>query len=209
MSTAKFITIEGIEGTGKSTCVKWITQWLQNQGMHLTVTREPGGTEVAEKIREVILSHYQETMINETELLLFFAARAQHIHHFIKPALANNTWVICDRFTDASYAYQCGGRGIAQQKIQALEQWVHPDLQPDLTLLLHAPVEVALQRLQSRNEDLDRIENQQQLFFQRVQDFYFQLAEQYPHRFRLIDASQPLDKVEQQLEQVLVDIIHE
>ncbi|GAG89012.1 unnamed protein product [marine sediment metagenome] len=142
-----FITIEGIEGVGKTTSAAYVESLLQDAGIHFVRTREPGGTEIAEKIRELLLMHHQEHMHIDTELLLFFAGRAQHVHQKIKPALDKGDWVLCDRFTDASFAYQCGGRGIPEQRIEQLERWVLGDFRPDITILLHARYHLPLRLL--------------------------------------------------------------
>lgn len=188
IQTAKFITIEGIEGVGKSTCMKYIVARLEELKINFVQTREPGGTIIAEAIRTVMLDHYPEPMSHDTELLLAFAGRAQHLEQVIRPALKKQQWVLCDRFTDATYAYQGGGRGISNDRIKNIEAWVHPDLQPDLTLLLHAPVQIALERAKGRGA-LDRIELEKLDFFERVQAMYLQLAKQHPKRYRCVDAS--------------------
>lgn len=199
---AKFITVEGIEGVGKSTCLNYILTYLAKQDIQPIQTREPGGTVIAEKIRGVMLEHHDEVMCSDTELLLAFAGRAQHLNAVIRPALKKGTWVLCDRFTDATFAYQGGGRGIELARIEAIKSWVHPDLEPDLTLLLHAPVKIALERARGRGE-LDRIEVEQEHFFERVQSAYLDLAKQQPQRYRLIDANQPPKLVKAQVEKEL------
>lgn len=198
----KFITVEGIEGVGKSTCIAYISKYLMQKKIPLCVTREPGGTPIAEQIRQILLTRHTEIMADDTELLLMFASRAQHLTRVIKPALAAGKWVLCDRFTDASYAYQGGGRGVALERIAILETWVQHDLRPDLTLLLDAPVEQALMRMKHRAHP-DRIEAEQQQFFQRVRDTYLLRAAKSPERYRVIDASVPLEKVELQIQQWL------
>jgi len=199
--TNKFITIEGIEGVGKSTCVNFLKTYLQQRALDFIVTREPGGTPIAEEIRAVLLAHHQETMVADTEVLLFFAGRAQHIATVIKPALNAGKYVICDRFTDASYAYQAAGRGITKERIDILAQWVHADLQPDLTCLLVAPVKIALSRAKGRSAP-DRIELEQENFFSRVQDAYLRRAEAFPERYRIIDASRAPNKVQDELKKI-------
>jgi dTMP kinase len=199
----KFVTLEGIEGTGKSSNIAYIEQYLQRKTqLPVVVTREPGGTPIAEAIRQVFLGHHAEVMCSDTELLLVFAGRAQHIASVIKPALEQGQWVICDRFTDASYAYQGGGRGIPLPRIAILEQWVQGDLQPDLTLLFDAPVTLALQRAQQRSS-LDRIEAEKISFFERVRQSYLQRAQSYPERYRIIDASLSLAAVQEQIAAIL------
>lgn len=202
-----FITIEGIEGVGKSSAAQIISRFLEEKKVPYVVTREPGGTEIAEAIRQLLLNTYSEKMQSDTELLLLFASRAQHIAEVIKPALATGKWVICDRFTDASFAYQGGGRQIDIHRISILEQWVHGDLQPDITLLLDAPVEIALRRIQKRAKD--RIEQETYEFFQRVRQAYLDRAEQYPDRYRRVDASRSMDYARIQLENILGQLIGE
>jgi dTMP kinase len=194
MSGAKFITVEGIEGVGKSTQVGLLSEYLRSRGISVLVTREPGGTQVGEHIRELLLKASTTAIHPETELLLMFAARAEHLHQVILPALATSRWVVCDRFTDASYAYQGGGRGIAAQRIAALEQWLLSDWRPHLTLLLDASVETAWSRIKGR-QDEDRFERESTDFFVRVRRTYLELAAREPHRFCVIDADAPLDQV--------------
>ena len=193
-----FITVEGIEGVGKSTAVATLATLLRAQGRALCVTREPGGTDIAERIRHVLLEHHREPMAVDTELLLMFAGRAQHIASVIQPALARGEWVLSDRFTDASYAYQGGGRHIADERIAILEQWVQGALRPDITLLLDAPEALALGRAKQRS-DPDRIEQETLDFFGCVRAKYLARAEAEPERFYCIDASKPLEEVETQL----------
>ncbi len=196
---AKFITVEGIEGVGKSTNLTWLQQILDRRGIPYIMTREPGGTALGEILRGVLLDHRNTEMASDTELLLMFAARAQHLAQVIKPALEAGTWVVCDRFTDATYAYQGGGRGIARSRIASLEQWVQADLRPDLTLLLDAPVEIGLSRAAGRNQGADRFEREKAAFFDKVRTSYLQMAAAEAQRYRVIDASQPLDTVQAQL----------
>ncbi|KPK37705.1 MAG: thymidylate kinase [Gammaproteobacteria bacterium SG8_47] len=193
-----FITVEGIEGVGKSTNLEFVQRWIGGRGKSLVTTREPGGTPLGEQIRGLLLDHRQSAMGDDTELLLMFAARAQHLHEVIKPALANGDWVLCDRFTDATYAYQGGGRGIDLARISVLENWVQGSLRPDLTLLLDVPVELGLARVHQRGER-DRFEREQQVFFERVRETYLKRARQEQHRYRIIDASLALDQVQAQL----------
>jgi dTMP kinase len=197
-----FITIEGSEGGGKSTNLAFVRDILEQRGLRVIETREPGGTELGEAIRELVLGHRHEGMADDTELLLMFAARCEHIARVIRPALAAGHWVLCDRFTDASYAYQGGGRGVSDKRIALLEQWVQQGLQPDLTLLFDIPVAEGLERTRSRAHGPDRFEQQQLVFFERVRQCYLDRA-QAEGRFRLIDASQPLEQVQQQLSAVL------
>jgi dTMP kinase len=197
-----FITIEGIEGVGKSTCLTYIQGYLKQANIDFTVTREPGGTQIAEGIRQILLHHEGEEITHEAELLLMFAARSQHIAHVIQPALDAGQWVICDRFTDASYAYQGGGRGIPENKIANLESWIQGDLRPDLTIVLDAPVETALQRAKGRS-DPDRIESLDISFFERARAAYLARAKARPERYRVIDATQSLENVQNELKLIL------
>ncbi len=196
------ITLEGIEGAGKSSAVQFIKNWLQQANISHVITREPGGTPIAEAIRQVLLKDYEEMMYPDTELLLMFASRAQHIANLIKPALLRGDWVISDRFTDASYAYQGGGRGIDLARISKIEHWVHANLRPDRVILLDIPVELAMSRIRQR-ETNDRIEQEKLSFFQRVRETYLARAVKYPERYVVIDASQPMKEVESNIKQIL------
>jgi dTMP kinase len=196
---SKFITFEGVDGAGKSTHLAWFADVLRQRGLDVVVTREPGGTLLGEQLREILL---KRDMNIGTEALLMFAARMEHIEQVIKPALRAGKWVISDRFSDASFAYQGGGRGLSWEKLSQLEQWVHPDLQPDLTLFFDAPVEVALQRL-ANNVSLDRFEQEQADFFERVRAGYRKRIQEHPQRYVVIDAAQTLEKVKQNLEKVI------
>jgi dTMP kinase len=193
--TARFITIEGGEGVGKSTNIQFITQRLQEAGIDFVLTREPGGTPLAEKVRELLLNNHDEPVAEMTELLLIFASRAQHLARVIKPALAANKWVICDRFTDATYAYQGGGRGLERATIAELETLVQGTLRPDLTYLLDLPPNIGLARA-SKRAALDRFEQEQIAFFERVRACYLERAAQEPDRCVVIDASAPLAEVQ-------------
>jgi len=205
MTKKYFITIEGVEGAGKSTVIKILEKYLQEKNIPLTMTREPGGTEIAEAIRRVLLDfQYEEKMTKDTELLLMFASRAQHIAQIIKPALAKNHVVLCDRFTDASFAYQGAGRGISEERIESLAKWVQGDFWPDLTILLDLPIEVGFERIKERGAK-DRIEEEIKDFFRRVRQSYLDRAAKYPNRFVVVDASQPLEKVEKQLIKILTE----
>lgn len=197
-----FITVEGGEGVGKSSNLAFIEAWLREAGKQVVMTREPGGTELGEKIRQLLLDANQSGMAVDTELLLMFAARAQHLEELIKPALSEDKWVVCDRFTDATYAYQGGGRGVDFQRIAQLEQWVQGNLRPDLTLLLDMPVQQGLLRAGQRSVP-DRFEREQQDFFERVRETYLIRARQEPNRFRVIDAAPKLEQVQQQIAAVL------
>ena len=202
----KFITLEGGEGAGKSTALAFIAQVLRDHGIDLILTREPGGTSLGEKLRELLLDYKNDQMCDDTELLLMFAARAQHLAQTIEPALIAGRWVLCDRFTDATYAYQGGGRGIEMQRIAQLEQWVQGDRRPHLTLLLDVPVEVGLQRISTREStqgQRDRFERERSEFFTKVRQTYLDRAKQYPNQYRVIDAAQSLENVQHHLRQVL------
>ncbi len=200
MHTGKFITIEGGEGVGKSTQIAAVRATIEAAGFKVLLTREPGGTERAECIRELLLAATNEPMPQACELLLMFAARATHIENVIRPALARGTWVVCDRFTDATYAYQGGGRGVPRDQIAQLEQLVQRDLTPHLTLLLDAPVELALQRARVRNAERgdaegDRFEREQVQFFERVRATYLAIAKAEARRIQVIDASRDVEVV--------------
>ena len=190
----RFITVEGIEGAGKSTQMAVIGQFLGRQGIRVVVTREPGGTPLSEAVRALLLDPDNRGMSADTELLLVFAARAEHLHKVIRPALESGDWVLSDRFTDATFAYQGGGRGIAAARIAVLEEWVQGGLQPDLTLLLDVAVEAGMARIAGRGQP-DRFEREDGEFFQRVRTSYLQRAAAEPRRFRRIDASAPAEQV--------------
>jgi len=195
MQRGKFLTIEGTEGVGKSTNLAFVRDWLQAQGIEVVVTREPGGTPLAEEIRSLLLARREETVDETTELLMVFAARAQHIAQVIKPALARGTWVLSDRFTDATYAYQGGGRGLNCATIAQLENLVQGDLRPDLTLILDIDVQLGLERARQRGE-LDRFESETINFFERVRSAYCARSIESPERYALIDAGQALPAVQ-------------
>jgi len=201
MQRGVFITLEGGEGAGKSTQLTAVQRWLETAGKDVLVTREPGGTEVGERIREVLL-HSRGAMSVETEALLMFAARAEHIARIIRPALTAGKWVVCDRFTDATYAYQGGGRGLATARIAMLEDWVQGDLRPDLTILLDVPTDVGLGRA-GRRGVLDRFEREERDFFERVRKAYLAAAARDPKRIRLIDASKNEAEVTRQIAEIL------
>jgi dTMP kinase len=205
-SRGLFITIEGGEGVGKSTNIALLQQQLQAHGVDLVVTREPGGTRLGESLRELLLQVSAEPLAPTAELLLIFAARAQHLQEVIEPALAAGQWVLCDRFTDATYAYQGGGRGLPIAQVRELEQLVQGDLRPDYTLLLDAPVAVGMSRAEDRGE-LDRFEQEQVAFFERVRATYLQLAEESSGRFRVIDAARPLGEVQDQMLRVCDELL--
>jgi len=194
----RFITLEGSEGSGKSTNLAYIHHQLQQAGIDVVLTREPGGTPLGEQIRGLLLDHRQSSMTSDTELLLMFAARAQHLQELILPAIESGKWVLCDRFTDATYAYQGAGRGISEQRIAILEQWVQGELRPDLTFFLDLPVAQGLARAGERSSP-DRFEREQIDFFERVRQGYLVQAEREPQRYRVVDAALPLEQVQAQL----------
>ena len=205
MSAGFFITLEGPEGSGKTTNRTFIAEHLEQQGHQVVLTREPGGTELAEKIRELLLAEHSEPVAVDTELLLMFAARAQHIQQLIRPALAAGKIVLCDRFTDATYANQGGGHGFDEQRIVVLENFVQGDLRPDLKLLFDLPVNEGMARAKQRGR-LDRFEQEQQTFFEAVRQNYLARAEAEPMRFRVIAAQHALAQVQEQLIPVLAQI---
>ncbi|NOS98529.1 MAG: dTMP kinase [Methylotenera sp.] len=196
---AKFITLEGMDGAGKSTHIPNIISLLQTRGFEVVSTREPGGTAIGERLRELLL---HEPMHAETETLLMFAARREHIANVIAPALARGAYVLSDRFTDATYAYQCGAKGVDAAKIQQLEHWVQVGLQPDLTILFDVPVEVSIQRLSNAREP-DKFERENAEFFTKIRNAYLQRAKENPARFRIIDANRPLELVKQSVEEII------
>jgi len=198
MTRGRFITLEGGEGVGKSTNLQFIRHLLAQKQIDVVLTREPGGTELAEKIRQLLLEKHSESITPQAELLLVFAARAQHVQHVILPALAQGKWVLSDRFTDATYAYQGGGRNMDNRIIAWLESTVQGELRPDLTLLLDAPVETGLLRAQHRGK-LDRFESERRDFFERVRQAYLTRARQEPRRYSIIDAAMPLAEVQNQI----------
>ena len=200
MNKAKFITFEGVDGAGKSTHLAWFAEALRKRGKDVLVTREPGGTPLGECLRDILLN---QPMHAETEALLMFAARFEHIEQVIKPALQRGTWVVSDRFSDASFAYQGGGRGMNVAKLEQLECWVHENFQPDLTLLFDLPVEVARQRL-SKNITLDRFEQEKDCFFEKVRQAYLERRKKHPDRFVLIDAAQTSEQIKANLEIALL-----
>jgi dTMP kinase len=195
MARGKFLTVEGVEGVGKSTNVDFLAAAIKAQGFDVICTREPGGTPMAERIRQMLLEHGEEPLPDIAELLLFFAARSLHISNTIRPALDAGKWVICDRFTDASRAYQGSGRGLDMQRINLLADWVQEDLQPDMTLLLDAPAEIGMQRAEQRGAT-DRLESEQISFYKRIRAGYLALAKAHPERFVVVDAARPLQEVQ-------------
>ena len=196
------MTVEGVEGVGKSTNIEFLTDRLRAAGVELLVTREPGGTRIGEELRALLLEVREGRVSEMDELLMIFAARAQHLEEVIEPALAAGRWVLCDRFTDATYAYQSGGRGLDPAHVRVLENLVQGSLRPDCTLLLDAPVNVGMARARDRGE-LDRFEREQLDFFERVRSTYLQLAEQGSGRYQVIDASRPLQEVQTELDKLV------
>jgi len=199
----KFITFEGIDGAGKSSHVEWLAEFLRAKGKTVHVTREPGGTELGEKLRGLLLN---ESMHLETETLLMFAARREHLARVIEPALQRGEWVVCDRFSDATYAYQGGGRGLDKAKLHTLERWVHEHLQPDLTFLFDLPLDVARERIVLANRVLDKFEQERTDFHERVRQAYLERAHSNPSRIRVIDANVTLENIRTTLEQYIVNI---
>ena len=198
MDKGKFITFEGIEGVGKSTNIAHFTKILKEHGVEVLTTREPGGTPMAERIRAMVAEHGDEPLPDIAELLLIFAARSLHVSNLIEPALNAGTWVVCDRFTDSSRAYQGGGRGLPLEDVDRLADWVHGDIWPDLTVLLDAPIETGLARAERRGQP-DRFESERAEFFGRVRQAYLELARAEPERFVVVDASRDLESVKHDL----------
>ncbi|HWL27471.1 MAG TPA: dTMP kinase [Burkholderiaceae bacterium] len=208
MSTTQrglFITLEGVDGAGKSTHVEWIVEQLRQRGIDVVCTREPGGTPLGEQLRELLLT---EPMHLKTETLLMFAGRAEHVETVIKPALARGQWVVCDRFTDATYAYQGGGRGLGADRILALESWVHAELQPDRSWLFDVPLVIARERL-ARTRDLDRFEQEDADFFERTRQAYHDRAAQDPARLHIVDSTLPIEAIRAGLARELDALVHE
>lgn len=204
----RFITVEGGEGAGKSSNLEFIRNLLNSAGKQVVFTREPGGTPLGEAIRDLLLGHQHTGMADDTELLLMFAARAEHLQQKIIPALQQGQWVLCDRFTDASYAYQGAGRGLASERIASLEQFVQGELRPDLTLLLDLPVEQGLARAGQRSEP-DRFEKQEMSFFEKVRAGYLEIAAREPHRVKIVDASKGLEAVQQQIDSIVTAFLEQ
>ncbi len=204
----KFITVEGGEGAGKSSNLAFIKDLLEKAGIDVLFTREPGGTQLGEDLRELLLGHKHTGMSDDAELLMMFAARAEHLSQKIIPALQKGSWVLCDRFTDATYAYQGGGRGVNPERISELENWVQGSLRPDMTLLLDLPVEIGLERAKNRSEP-DRFEREKIDFFDKVRLAYLDIAHTSPERVKVIDASQPLEQVQIQIKSVVSDYLEQ
>lgn len=199
----KFITFEGIDGAGKSSHVEWLAAFLREQGKTVHVTREPGGTELGEKLRTLLLN---DPMHLETETLLMFAARREHLARLIEPALTRGEWVVCDRFSDATYAYQGGGRGLDKAKFLALEHWVHEHVQPDLTLLFDLPLDVARERIVLASRVLDKFEQERADFHERVRQAYLERAHTNPSRVRIVNANQTREEIRKSLEVIVSSI---
>ena len=200
--SGRFITFEGIDGAGKSTHIQFVTDLLRERNRQVVVTREPGGTVLGEKLREMLL---HDKMNLETDALLMFAARREHIAEVIEPALQRGDWVISDRFTDASFAYQGGGRGLDLDKLRQLEKWVHPHLQPDLTLLFDVSPEVAQTRLEAARSP-DKFEREQSVFFNRVRDEYLRRAKEFPGRFRVIDSARSIEAIRETIKELIGEL---
>jgi len=206
MKKGLFITLEGIEGAGKSTVVDFIEDFLTKEGHDVIKTREPGGTVIGEQIREILLKNENYTLTYDTELLLVFSARAQHIQEVILPALSSGKTILCDRFTDASYAYQGGGRGIDASRINLLEKWVQEDLRPNLTLLFDLDVSIGMQRTKKRS-GTDRFEREEINFFEKIRNTYLERAKNEPQRFRIINSASSLENVKEQIVTILKDFL--
>ncbi len=202
--SGRFVTVEGGEGAGKTTQIAFVREYLERRGCRVMATREPGGTPLGEEIRALLLGHRHEGMTPAAETLLMFAARAEHLEQLVRPVLATGGWVLCDRFTDATYAYQGGGRGLPLARIAVLEAWVQGELCPDLTLLLDVPVAVGLARA-GRRGAADRFEREDMEFFERVRAAYLKRASQDPDRYRIIDAGRPVEAVRAEVERVLAE----
>lgn len=195
MQPGKLITLEGIEGVGKSSNLRFIAEFLEKKGKDILITREPGGTPLAEDLRKILLTEYQEQTQPETELLILYAGRYQHVECVIKPALNKGRWILCDRFNDATFAYQGAGRNISLEKIHQLDEWTLGTFAPSFTLILDAPVEVALKRIQT-NRQLDRFEKEKSEFFERIRQAYLNRARRHPERYHIVDASRTLSEVQ-------------
>lgn len=203
MERGRFITLEGVDGAGKSTHLSWLVNHLRAQGRTVVQTREPGGTPLGEKLRELLL---HEPMHLETEALLMFAARREHLEQVIRPAIDRGVWVVCDRFTDASFAYQGGGRGLSSEKLIRLEDWVQEGFQPDLTLLFDLPIDIAAQRMAGAARQLDRFEQEKADFHERVRAAYLARAAAMPARVKIIDSRQGVEHIQKQLEELFSSV---
>ncbi|MCO6442380.1 MAG: dTMP kinase [Nitrococcus mobilis] len=205
---ARFITVEGLEGAGKTSCLDYLVELLRNRAIEAVLTREPGGTSLGEAVRALLLDHRFRGMAGDAEALLIFAARAQHLAEVIRPALAAGQWVVCDRFTDATYAYQGGGRALGATRVGMLEHWVQGDLRPDRTLYLDVPVTVGLERIASRGIP-DRFESERRAFFERVRRVYLERCRAEPQRMRWIDAGGSRETVHTQIAAALADLFND
>ncbi len=203
MNRGKFITLEGIDGAGKSSHLDYIAERIRLRGVKVITTREPGGTPLGETLRSIVLN---EKMHADTEALLVFASRREHLAQVIEPALAGGSWVISDRFTDSTFAYQCGGRGLSADRARILEQWVHGHLQPDLTFLFDAPLEVARERLEKGTPDPDKFEREKSDFFARVRAAYLARANEFPGRIKVLNSARPLAEIQAELSELLASI---
>lgn len=206
MSKGRFITVEGVEGAGKTTCLNLLKAAIEACGIELVVTREPGGTQLGEELRELLLGHKHTGMSDDAELLMMFAARAEHLKQKIEPALNSGKWVLCDRFTDATYAYQGGGRELGMQRIADLETWVQGDRRPDMTVLMDLPVEQGLERAGKRSQP-DRFESEALAFFERVRTAYLAIASAQPERVKTVNASRTLDEVSASVSEVIEEYL--
>lgn len=204
MTRGKFLTLEGIDGVGKSSHLAFIVETLSAHGHEVVATREPGGTPLGETLRDIVLN---QTMHPDTESLLVFASRREHIAQVIGPALTRGAWVLSDRFTDSSFAYQCGGRLLSQTRMRVLEDWVHADLQPDLTFLFDAPIELARERLLRGTTTLDKFEREQSTFFSNVREAYLARAKAFPKRIRIINTARSLGEIQAELAQSLTEML--
>tara|TARA_Y100001935_G_scaffold255670_1_gene271168 strand:- start:9661 stop:10296 length:636 start_codon:yes stop_codon:yes gene_type:complete len=206
--TGKFITIEGIEGAGKTTCISEIVSIIEKAEIPFIQTREPGGTKLGEEVREILLDKRKNGMSTDAELLLMFSSRAEHLEKKILPAIESGKWVVCDRFIDASYAYQGAGRGIKKERIKQLFDWLEGSLDPDLTILLDLPVDQGMSRIKSR-QALDRFESENKIFFNKIREGYLDLALSHPDRIQLIDSSRELKSVQEDINKIMTRFIHE
>jgi dTMP kinase len=200
----KFITLEGIDGAGKSSHLDFIAEQVRSRGFNVLTTREPGGTPLGETIRELVLNQH---MHGETEALLVFAARREHLAEVIEPALAKGVWVISDRFTDSTFAYQCGGRGLPEGRAKILEEWVHGHLQPNITFLFDTPLEVARERLEQGTAEPDKFEREQQEFFARVRAAYLKRADEFPDRIKIVDAARSIEAIRNELFDLMLAVV--
>lgn len=209
MQKGKFITIEGSDGAGKTTHIEFLKGWFSKNGVDVVTTREPGGTTLGEALREILLSPDITNLEDETELLLMFSARMQHLEEVISPALNAGKTVLCDRFTDATYAYQGGGRGISHKRIKQLEDWVQKSMEPDMTIVLDVSVEMGLERTSNRGDAKDRFEIQELSFKRAVRQVYLDRAQQFPQRIHVVDATKSIDDVQKDLIAIITNVFSE